>query len=87
MEKNKTGAGKEMMLTEEEAKKNWCPMVRFSTGADDNNASNRWKGNLVPPECACLASGCMLWRWEKDLCAQGYRPDSDKGYCRLGSKP
>ena len=53
------------MMTEQEAKKRWCPMVRFSTGVDDGNASNRWLNYPSPAECSCIASGCMMWRWSE----------------------
>lgn len=35
-------------MTEEEAKTKWCPMVRKTMWYDQ----------------VCLASGCMMWRWE-----------------------
>jgi hypothetical protein len=60
-------------MTEEEARKKWCPMVRFNaTGA------NRWtfadcpddweaKDRENPDMARCIASDCMMWRWNKYL--------------------
>ncbi|MDR3439848.1 hypothetical protein [Telmatospirillum sp.] len=53
-----------MLMTEEEARKKWCPHVRFAATADESNAANRWNdANGNPPSCRCLASECMSWRW------------------------
>lgn len=38
-----------MIVTEEQAKKLWCPMSRGREHAQDSTH--------------CLGSGCMLWRW------------------------
>jgi hypothetical protein len=64
-------------MTEEEAKKKWCPMVRI---AHENVVANRTDGygdnNFHKLQC-CIASDCMMWR----LNIQPY------GYCGLGGKP
>lgn len=74
-----------MMLTEEEARKKWCPFVRYYE-AGDRAASNRWRQSLPaeephalnPVPCRCIASDCMMWQWF----------DHQKGYCGLArSKP
>jgi hypothetical protein len=39
------------MLTEDEAKKKWCPLARDNRSEDDESVVD------------CLASGCMFWRW------------------------
>lgn len=64
-------------MTEEEAKKRWCPFARYSAGSNDN-ASNRWQrqdgdNDLNPPTCRCIGSGCMAWR-------EAY---NDRGFCGL----
>jgi hypothetical protein len=63
-------------MTEDEARKKWCPHVRFSQWAEGiiNN-----RGDLNGKH-DCLASKCMAWRW----CAEGYTPS---GYCGLAGKP
>jgi hypothetical protein len=44
-----------MMVTESEAKKRWCPMDRHVSPAA-KCATNT--------NCGCVASNCMMWRWE-----------------------
>jgi len=81
-------------MTEDEAKKKWCPMVR----AGDVNTygcatlAGAWnsymqkvdvdKYKLIrnPKEARCLASKCMMWR--------EYVADLELyGYCGLAGKP
>jgi hypothetical protein len=61
-------------ITEEEAKKRWCPMVRgswsvastMSYPAEHGVAGNRdVNGSEIPNTC-CIASGCMMWRTERE---------------------
>lgn len=58
-------------MTEEEAKKRWCPMVRTvdNNGAVTNKTAS---GNIYKID-QCIASECMMWRWEhvqkKKACA------------------
>jgi hypothetical protein len=81
-------------MTEDEAKKKWCPMVRVGEGSstDNRNCSagivNKNPGEGSQWNC-CIASSCMMWR-----CADSYfstttgtvrKPDT--GYCGLGGKP
>ena len=48
-------------MTEDEAKKKWCPQVREI--GDDPVAYNR---NYVgKPVGRCVASECMAWRWSE----------------------
>ena len=51
-----------MIVTKEEAKKLWCPMVRKPLGAGFGctNGNIDWKGNLV----SCIADDCMMWAWK-----------------------
>ena len=55
------------MMTEQEAKTKWCPMVRASMGTNDLNASNRCakKGQHGAPMWAlCIGSLCACWTWD-----------------------
>lgn len=58
------------MHTEKEAQTKWCPMVRV--GNDNQSAENRncrlaevsdGPGKGAVWNC-CIASSCMMWRWE-----------------------
>lgn len=81
-----------MLVSEKQAKEKWCPFVRYSltvdgvpvpaafnragvlsTGAEDSG------GSLNPPDCHCIASECMMWRWESGQML-GYCGLSGKGY-------
>jgi hypothetical protein len=90
-------------VTEAEAKTRWCPMVRrpyYGTNADGDEIGitsvNSEPAALdLEPEHNCIASSCMMWRWEtrysQDKPADDPRyPDSrniDSGYCGLAGKP
>ncbi len=49
-------------MTEDEAKKKWCPMVR--TGLVAGMAVNHHIGGDVDDCNRCIGSGCMMWRWD-----------------------
>lgn len=55
-----------MILTEEEARKRWCPFVRFedgfNRGAIDPMNRPEKSDDFVP---RCIASDCMAWRFGK----------------------
>jgi hypothetical protein len=89
-----------MILTEEQARAKWCPKALHQSGGEEP-AANRWSDrdgfNANPPECRCLASDCMAWRWAPDI----YRsPDGhawsarqtdedvleERGYCGLAGQ-
>lgn len=87
-------------MTEEEAKTKWCPMSRVSayphTGGDKISLfANRDICFLVPGNSydpatditKCIASECMLWRWEltREQAENGYHPTD--GFCGLGGRP
>ena len=91
-----------MILTEEEAKKKWCPMSHVSafphkTGDKVSLFSNRDISLLVPGNSfdpatditKCIASACMAWRREKDTYGDDYGKDipADRGFCGIGGKP
>lgn len=69
------------MITEKEAKKRWCPHARVMVDQDVEVSVNRSvRGGEPDPDCLCLASDCMAWRWES------YRKLDDRegdrrGYC------
>lgn len=78
-------------MTEDEAKKKWCPMVR------DVRASN---GAMEIGSGFCKASECMMWRDNLDRVLTGRDiivTDGNKrnivketvpsGYCGLAGKP
>lgn len=83
------------MMTEDEAKKRWCPMVRVIVTPQCVEWQQRALTNRISfvesgsSESNCIASDCMAWRWEDDLIAEEYRPKkkSNKGYCSLAGKP
>ena len=71
-----------MVLTEDEAKTKWCPQVRV--GESYRAVNMRINYDLI----TCIASGCMMWRWEAVNTAPGLgvvKPT--KGYCGLAGKP
>ncbi len=63
------------VMTEDEAKKKWCPFVRLvvadATGADPSSvAANRvgvrgTREVKLPDAACCIASACMAWRWSE----------------------
>lgn len=72
------------MYTEDEAKKKWCPMALMTH--NNNTGFNRnADGRMVT---YCIASNCMMWKWEyKNQCidkeATHIKVKSNKGYCGL----
>ena len=55
-------------MKEEEAKQRWCPMSKTSMleecimGVTTYNYNRLDVGdNVVPNECKCIASDCMMW--------------------------
>lgn len=73
-------------MTEEEARKRWCPFAR-STSEPGNRAPYGTPRDLpVDPEYEmamaaefpCIASRCMAWRWDT---AQTYT--TARGFCGL----
>jgi hypothetical protein len=70
-----------MMRTEQQARKLWCPMVRY-TEIFPNGSSvtgNRWwshdQDNHHYVGTRCIASECMMWRCDW--------ADPDRGFCGL----
>lgn len=85
------------MMTEQEAKKKWCPFARLATQLNErtpincggHNRSVFWNGPLDedvvnnPEFCRCIASDCMAWRNIK-ASQKRFKP---RGYCGLAGKP
>ncbi len=73
-------------MTEDEAKKRWCPFARTysysldgATGVTTAAASINRLGLGPDRDCLCLASGCMAWRLDP--------PYVDRvGHCGLAGK-
>lgn len=88
------------LLTEDEAKRTWCPLARAVDLAGSRPvAANR---NRTGPDidCMCIASACMAWRHEMTDSENGeggrglealYSPPpkipSGRGYCGAFGKP
>lgn len=64
-----------MNLTETEAKTKWCPFSRTGAYTDIGNTiaitTNRDPRPDVQSSCNCIASECMMWKWEKDYVNRG----------------
>ncbi len=77
------------VLTEDEAKKRWCPYTRVAlsegmaanrSGAKDCGLDPSGVGYAnIYEETRCLGSGCMMWEWEKQL----HRSPAPRGFCGL----
>ena len=88
-----------MLVTEEEAKERWCPFARaYETvllGDEETwrpATLNRTRSGRPDPDCSCIASQCMAWRWGPDDAAlnermHGRDAQPELGYCGLAGKP
>ena len=75
-----------MILTEEEAKKKWCPKYQVSFAACESGSDCQDNRGLFPGYY-CLASDCMMWRWEvTNPNYEGPEKYHDKGYCGLAGR-
>ncbi len=59
-----------MLLTEDQARKKWCPMVI----ADVTARERICPGTNLPGVNAsrCIASDCMMWRWSSNFESLGF---------------
>jgi hypothetical protein len=60
------------MNTENEARKLWCPMVRFARSEDSGTFNRGRNANALNDHeqndgalCNCIANQCAMWRWNK----------------------
>lgn len=76
------------MMTEEEAKKKWCPHTQVAV-VESGAASNRESFALASQKGydLCLGSACMAWRWSVGPMANDAPDVKYKGYCGLAGKP
>lgn len=90
-----------MLLTEDEAKKKWCPFARTVERYDGFNSSPRNRVAQVEGDNAlvlaadltgvqCIASGCAAWRagiydHQRNLSEENRTPGV--GYCGLAGRP
>lgn len=68
-------------MTEEEAKKKWCPMIRHISDATGGAFMNN-RGEH-PSHVNCIASDCMMWKDDYSLDEQNQEFYKDGGYCGL----
>jgi hypothetical protein len=77
-------------MTEDEARKKWCPMSRINTGEAPNVSFNRittdaFLENKSAAVGMCIASDCMMWR-ERCLPGEGIPKKEDYiGFCGLAT--
>ena len=87
-------------MTEDDARKKWCPHVRLACGdgwTGSSNSDPQAPGNKGPLYC-CIASDCMMWVATDNECEPQQHfgnatvPDPEPkcypaGYCGLTNKP
>lgn len=72
-----------LMMTEDEAAKKKCHVTFTRAGSIGERGQ----------EETCMASGCMAWRWARELKVFEADPGlsaeviTDKGYCGLAGQP
>lgn len=54
-------------MTEDEAKTKWCPHVRFADCGADNASSVNRDGMFMGDINKCIASDCMMWKWDEAI--------------------
>lgn len=90
------------MMTEEEARKKWCPFARVIAGemrdgfmkplrdvAPHNRVQEAGSEADDPTwhqTHNCIASECMAWRWVEEFEPYVGNKPSTKGYCGLAGK-
>ena len=69
------------MMTEEEAKKRWCPMARVHISRSLSGSEYYSNNRLALHDLTtCIASGCMAWRTGESY------GERFSGYCGLAGK-
>lgn len=68
-------------MTEDESKEKWCPFKNayYVDRDDDYTPFNN-------DNCKCMASECMMWRWEHMSVGEADY-NTPEGYCGLAGKP
>jgi len=68
-----------MIVTQELAKKMWCPMSRSIWGSGDGGSvsGNRNEDGSLSKADKCCGVLCMMWRWST----------LDQGFCGLAGVP
>lgn len=66
-------------MTEDDARQKWCPMVRYPLWPDECSGGNEG--------ARCIASDCMMWRWDEDANELAETGFDCVGYCGLANKP
>lgn len=61
-----------MLVNEDEAKTKWCPMPRHDSMADSRGYN-------------CIASSCMMWKWDNGVPVTRFPGESWEGCCGLAS--
>lgn len=75
-------------MTEDEVKTKWCPMTRLEGDYPDEVGANRTKSGRILDATLCIASDCMMWRWDIEEPHEGvYCQSATNGYCGLAGKP
>ena len=82
-------------MTEDEAKKKWCPFARVGSSVSGLGSLNRDASpsddsiNGLPRRALCLGSACMAWRWVRfdrtAFVTPGVWTDAE-GYAAAGPK-
>lgn len=71
------------LLTEDEAKMKWCPLARAGDQRGEDRITVNRHGNAADPDCYCIASACMAWRFAVGTGYEG----AVRGYCGAFGKP
>lgn len=75
-----------MLLSESDARKKWCPMVRVE---GNNRIHNTLTDGFQNAERTyhCIANDCMAWREYHLSFMHGSEPLEKHGYCGVAGRP
>lgn len=76
-------------MTEDGAKRMWCPFSRLSSYTGEAAVNRRREDGGILPSSGCIASECMAWRWALPhyQIVNGKAGPIDDGYCGLAGNP
>ena len=82
-------------MTEEDAKKKWCPMIRMNPITGEEQYSGVTTRENSDEHRNCIVSACMMWVPTDNFCKPSYPGDpramqksKPAGYCGLaGGRP